>query len=77
MPVDFVSTHHYPTDAFGLPGDDTITQLAKSRRSALRDESEVARGKARGKPLYYTEWSTSSNPFDPLHDLRYGAAYIA
>jgi xylan 1,4-beta-xylosidase len=77
VPVDFVSTHHYPTDAFGLPGDDTITQLAKSRRSALRDEAEVARGKARGKPLYYTEWSTSSNPFDPLHDQPYAAAFIA
>src|SRR5690348_5134774 len=23
VPVDFVSTHHYPDDAFGSPGDDT------------------------------------------------------
>jgi xylan 1,4-beta-xylosidase len=28
VPVDFVSTHHYPTDAFGKPGDDTVAQLA-------------------------------------------------
>ncbi|MCA1604710.1 MAG: beta-xylosidase, partial [Acidobacteria bacterium] len=33
IPADFVSTHHYPTDAFGGEGDDTKTQLAKSRRS--------------------------------------------
>ena len=27
LAVDFISTHHYPTDAFGKPGDDTETQL--------------------------------------------------
>ncbi len=26
LPVDFVSTHHYPTDDFGLPGDDSDEQ---------------------------------------------------
>jgi xylan 1,4-beta-xylosidase len=76
-PVDFVSTHHYPTDAFGKPGDDTITQLSLSRRSVLRDEATKAKSEAKEKPLYYTEWSTSSNPFDELHDLPYAAAYIA
>jgi xylan 1,4-beta-xylosidase len=75
-PVDFISTHHYPTDAFGKPGDDTVSQLARSRRSVLRDEATKARAEARGKPLYYTEWSTSSNPFDDLHDQPYAAAFI-
>ena len=23
VPADFLTTHHYPTDAFGRPGDDT------------------------------------------------------
>jgi xylan 1,4-beta-xylosidase len=77
VPVDFVSTHHYPTDAFGKPGDDTTAQLAASTRSVLRDEASKARDQARGKPLYYTEWSTSSNPFDDLHDEPYAAAFIA
>src|SRR5476651_1687358 len=31
---------------------------------------------ARDKPVYYTEWSTSSNPFDDLHDMPYAAAFI-
>jgi transketolase N-terminal domain/subunit/beta-xylosidase len=75
-PVDFISTHHYPTDAFGKPGDDTVSQLAESRRSVLHDEATKARGEARGKPLYYTEWSTSSNPFDELHDQPYAAAFL-
>jgi xylan 1,4-beta-xylosidase len=75
VPADFVSTHHYPTDAFGSPGDDTRTQLSKSRRSVLRDEAEAAHAEARGTPLYYTEWSSSSNPRDPLHDEPYAAAF--
>ena len=76
LPADFVSTHHYPTDAFGNPGDDTETQLAKSRRSVLREQAQKANEQARGRPLYYTEWNTSSNPRDPLHDEPYAAAFV-
>ena len=76
VPVDFVSTHHYPTDDFGQPGDDTISQLAESRRSVLREEVAKTKLEAGDKPVYYTEWSTSSNPFDDLHDMPYAAAFI-
>jgi xylan 1,4-beta-xylosidase len=75
VPADFITTHHYPTDAFGRPGDDTETQLANSRRSVLREQAQDARRRARGKPLYYTEWNASSNPRDPLHDGPYAAAF--
>lgn len=75
-PVDFVSTHHYPTDALGSIGEDTETQLAQSRRSILREWAEKSRGQARGKPLYYTEWNSSSNPRDHLHDEPYTAVVI-
>lgn len=77
LPVDFVTTHHYPTDAFGQPGDDTVTQLSKSRRSALRDEAAQARRETGARPLLYTEWNSSSNPGDPLHDEPYAAAFVA
>ena len=76
LPADFVSTHHYPTDDFGLPGDDTEAQLAASRRSALRDEARLSRQQAGDLPLYYTEWCTSSNPRDFMHDDPYAAAFI-
>lgn len=76
LPVDFISTHHYPTDDFGKPGDDTEAQLAASRRSALRDETRIARKQAGDLPLYYTEWCTSSNPRDFMHDDPYAAAFI-
>ncbi len=76
LPADFVSTHHYPTDAFGKPGDDTETQLAKSTRSILRTEARKVRRQAGDRPVYYTEWCTSSNPRDVLHDDPYAAAFI-
>ncbi len=76
LPTDFISTHHYPTDAFGKPGDDTETQLADSRRSVMRDQAGDARREAGDRPLYYTEWSSSSNPRDPLHDEPYAATFV-
>ncbi len=76
LPADFISTHHYPTDAFGKPGDDTETQLSDSRRSVLRDQARDARREADDRPLYYTEWSSSSNPRDPLHDETYAASFV-
>lgn len=76
VPADFVSTHHYPTDAFGQPGDDTEIQLSKSTRSVLRQEAREVRQQAGSLPVYYTEWCTSSNPRDPMHDDPYAAAFI-
>jgi xylan 1,4-beta-xylosidase len=31
---------------------------------------------AGGRPVHYTEWNTSSNPRDPLHDEPYAAAFV-
>ncbi len=76
LPADFISTHHYPTDAFGKPGDDTEAQLAASTRSVLRDQTREVRAKAGDLPVYYTEWCTSSNPRDRLHDEPYAASFI-
>ena len=76
LPVDFISTHHYPTDAFGKPGDDTEAQLAASTRSILREQTREVRRQSGDLPVYYTEWCTSSNPRDPMHDDPYAAAFI-
>jgi xylan 1,4-beta-xylosidase len=76
LPVDFISTHHYPTDAFGQPGDDTEKQLSESTRSVLREEARKVRSEAGPLPVYYTEWCTSSNPRDVMHDDPYAAAFI-
>lgn len=76
LPADFVSTHHYPTDAFGQEGDDSETQLSKSHRSVLREQAQATRRQAGNKPVYYTEWNASSNPRDHLHDEPYAAAFV-
>ena len=76
LPADFITTHHYPTDAFGKPGDDTQTQLSQSRPGVLREQTVEVRRQAGERPVYYTEWSTSSNPRDALHDEPYAAAFI-
>jgi xylan 1,4-beta-xylosidase len=74
--VDFVSTHHYPTDAFGTPGADTLTQLEHASRHGMKDQVAVSRKEAGELPLYYTEWNISSNPRDRLHDEPFAAAFI-
>lgn len=73
---DFISTHHYPTDAKGSEGDDTEMQLAKSRRDILLQDAKKVNKQAAGLPVYYTEWSPSSSPRDHLHDESYAAAVI-
>jgi xylan 1,4-beta-xylosidase len=74
--VDFVSTHHYPTDAFGKPGADTETQLQNMPPGMMREQVSTARGESGPLPLYYTEWNISSNPRDPLHDGPFAAAFV-
>ena len=76
LPADFLTTHYYPTDAFGEPGADTVTQLANAPRGVMRERAEEAHRQARGRPLYYTEWSSSSNSRDTLHDQPYAAAFV-
>ena len=72
VPADFISTHQYPTDGFR---GDTEVQLFKSQRGIMREKAQDTRRYARGRPVYYTEWNSSANPQDPLHDEPYAAAF--
>jgi xylan 1,4-beta-xylosidase len=75
-PVDFVSTHHYPTDrVVDVPGG-TEAQLTAMQRDILREQAQDARRRAGDKPLFYTEWNTSADDRDPTHDDPYAAAFI-
>jgi len=80
-PVDFVTTHTYGVaggflDENGegdnklLPNEDAI--IGDVRR--VREQIEASA--TPGLPLYFTEWSTSYNPRDPVHDAALSAAYI-
>jgi xylan 1,4-beta-xylosidase len=76
-PVDFISTHYYPTDPFGTAQMDTTTQLEHTTAGVMRLVAQQARDHAGKLPLYYTEWSISSNPRDPFHDSAFAAALAA
>jgi xylan 1,4-beta-xylosidase len=55
---------------------DSEAQLSKSRGSLLRDETREVRSQVGDRPIYGTEWCTSSNPRDPMHDEPHAAAFI-
>jgi xylan 1,4-beta-xylosidase len=76
LPVDFVSTHHYPNDVIWYENQDTETQLSHGRRSLLREWTLEARRQASGFPLYYTEWNCSANGRYPPQDEPYAAAFV-
>jgi xylan 1,4-beta-xylosidase len=76
VPLDFISTHHYPTDAsYGL-GLDMEEQMSRSERGVLHARVRRALVEAGPLPLYYTEWNCSPSPRDPYHDAPYNAAFI-
>jgi len=76
VPADFISTHYYPNDGFERD-EDTEVQLFKSQRGIMREVAQNTCYQARNRPVYYTEWNSSSNPRDSLHDESYAAAFIA
>ena len=73
LSVDFVSTHYYPTDAFGQIGADTETQLEHAPIDVMRQRALEAQSQSEGRPLLYTEWNITSNPRDPMHDTAFAA----
>ncbi len=85
VPIDFVSTHHYPTDDplwrnSNLTIEEFFRQFAhemgKYERGVLRKMTARAREQAGDLPLYYTEWNISAALPDPLHDEPYAAAMV-
>lgn len=80
LPIDFISCHAYPTD-YAL---DPVTKHGKDAIRyvhSLRDDLRWARDIIKRSPypnaeLHITEWSTSPNSRDLMHDLLPPAAYI-
>jgi xylan 1,4-beta-xylosidase len=72
--ADFISTHYYPTDAFGSIDADSTPQLEHVPPGVMRARALEARAAAGERPLFYTEWNISSKPHDPLHDSCFAAA---
>ncbi|WP_347304645.1 beta-xylosidase (plasmid) [Croceibacterium sp. TMG7-5b_MA50] len=81
LPIDFVTTHTYGVDGGFLDekGQDD-NRLSTNPDAVIADVRKV-RGEIdatayRGLPLFFTEWSASYNPRDPVHDSYISAPYI-
>lgn len=76
VPLDFISTHHYPTDLAFSTSSNMEEAMAKAKRGNLAERARKALQEAQPLPLYYTEWNNSPSPRDPYHDIPYDAAFI-
>jgi xylan 1,4-beta-xylosidase len=81
VPVDFVATHSYGV-AGGFFDENGVgdNKLVPDRNAIINDivkvRGEIEASSKPGLPLYITEWSTSYNPRDPIHDAYLSAPFI-
>jgi xylan 1,4-beta-xylosidase len=80
-PIDFVTTHTYGVDGGFLDEKgQTDTKLSPNPDSIVGDirkvRSQIHASKFPNLPLYFTEWSTSYTPRDPVHDSYISAPWI-
>ncbi|MGN0521427.1 MAG: hypothetical protein ACI4IQ_02185 [Eubacterium sp.] len=102
-PVDFVTTHQYPTDELGhsinrerlkeirrlktsspnesmrallQPVFDNVNDFTPELKGYLTREAKRARSEAGNLPLFYTEWSISSNCVAAIHDTIRTSAFL-
>jgi len=79
--VDFVTTHTYGVEGGFLDENGKEdTKLSQSPDSIVGDvrrvRQEIKASKYPNLPLYFTEWSTSYNPRDLVHDSYISAPYV-
>lgn len=80
LPVDFISTHPYPTD-YALDPETNRSKDAIRYVHSLHDDiiwlhKVLAKSKYPHAEIHLTEWSTSPNSRDRMHDILPPAAYI-
>ncbi len=80
LPVDFISTHAYPTD-YALDPVSGKGKGAIRYANSLRDDltwlrKTIAKSAFPKAEIHITEWSTSPSSRDRMHDLIPPAAYI-
>jgi xylan 1,4-beta-xylosidase len=77
--VDFISTHAY--------GTKSVFDEYGKRRTQMREADgipipmkvlceQVDASPLKGREIHITEWNSSPNPLDPLHDTYQNAAYV-
>ncbi|HJV59794.1 MAG TPA: beta-xylosidase [Albitalea sp.] len=80
-PVDFVTTHTYGVeegflDEYGQSDRKLSPNPESIVGDVRRNRQEIEASAFPGLPLYVTEWSTSYNPRDRVHDSYISASWI-
>lgn len=79
LPVDFVSTHPYPTD-FAVNDDGVVTGRSRNIDSLFKDmtwlKNTVRASAYPNAEIHLTEWSSSPSARDFSHDYLQQAAFI-
>lgn len=80
-PVDFVSTHTYGVgqgflDEAGNRGTVVSRDPNAVSGDMRRTRAEIDASRLPHLPLFYTEWSASYTPSDPIHDNYVEASYV-
>lgn len=80
-PVDFITAHTYGVDngfldEFGKEDLKLSTSPDAIVGDVRRVRREIEASHLPGLPLFFTEWSSSYNPRDRVHDSYMGAAYV-
>ncbi|CAH8281473.1 xylan 1,4-beta-xylosidase [Mariniflexile fucanivorans] len=80
LPVDFVSTHPYPTDYPFNPTTGKGKDFSRNVNSTKTDmewlNSVIKKSAYPNAEIHLTEWNTSPNSRDAMHDFLPPAAYI-
>jgi xylan 1,4-beta-xylosidase len=79
LPVDFISTHLYPTD-FAFDSNGAAVQIARYADATTDDltllRALVASSAFPEAEIHITEWSSSPSSRDFVHDSLFAATYI-
>ena len=79
LPVDFVSTHPYPTD-WALDGSGSLSKRVRELQATPNDLKRlreiVSKSPFPDAEIHITEWSSSPSPRDHMHDEVPMAIYI-
>lgn len=80
LPVDFISTHPYPTDFALNPGTSGSKGRTRNVDATQQDlqslKAAVAKSAYPKAEIHLTEWSASSSPRNAMNDYMPTAAYI-
>ena len=80
-PVDFITTHTYGVaggflDEFGNDDNMLLTTPDSIIADVRNVRAQIEASHLPGLPLFFTEWSASYNPRDPVHDSHISASFI-